>query len=57
MQVKNHFVVNLRDVIDDSPTLVTERNTVMFIHQTSPIIAKSEDATSLTPILPVCESI
>ena len=57
LQVKNHSVVNLRDVTEDSPILVTEKNTVMFILQTNPIIAKSEAATNLILILPVLESI
>ena len=55
--MKNHSVVNLRDVTEDSPILVTEKNTVMFILQTNPIIAKSEAATNLILILPVLESI
>ncbi len=57
LQVKSHSVVNLRDVTEDSPILVTEKNTVMFTHQTNHTIVKSEVATSLILILPVLENI
>ena len=55
--MKNHSVVNLRDVTEDLPILVTEKNTVMFTHRTNHTIVKSEVATSLILILPVLENI
>lgn len=55
-QERSHSSVNLKDVIVDSPTPRTERNTLTSILRTNPTTARSRDATRVTRILPPLES-